>query len=111
MKKSLTIQFADKNLMKSFEKLENSKGDKKKLHKFLVRAFKDIETDINCGIPIPKKLIPKDYIKKYKIDNLWKYNLPGAWRLLNSVAQDEIIVISIIIEWMSHKDYERRFKY
>ncbi|MDI6708812.1 MAG: hypothetical protein QME47_07005, partial [Candidatus Thermoplasmatota archaeon] len=31
-------------------------------------------------------LIPKEYIEKYSIDNLWKYNMPKAWRLLYSVA-------------------------
>jgi hypothetical protein len=50
-------------------------------------------------------------LKKYKIDNLWKYDLPKAWRLLYSVARDEIIIISIILEWLPHKEYEKRFKY
>jgi hypothetical protein len=48
-----------------------------------------------CGIAIPKRLIPKIYKRKYGINNLWKYNLPGA----------------LILEWLSHKEYERRFKY
>ena len=25
--------------------------------------------------------------------------------------KDEVIVIAIILEWMNHKDYERRFEY
>ena len=111
MKKDSKIKFVNKNLMKSFEKLRNSKGDQKKLYQFLVRAFKDIENDAFCGIQIPKKLIPKEYIKKYNIKNVWKYNLPNAWRLLYSIESEGIVVISIILEWMKHKDYERRFKY
>ena len=59
----------------------------------------------------PKKQIPKIYIKKYGIDNLWKYNFPNAWRLIYSVARDEIIVVTIILEWMNHKEYEKRFNY
>jgi hypothetical protein len=55
--------------------------------------------------------MPKEYIKKYGIENLWKYNLPNAWRLLYSVARDEVMVISIVLEWLPHKKYERRFKY
>ena len=50
-------------------------------------------------------------IKKYGIDNLWKYNFPNAWRLIYSVARDEIIVVTIILEWMNHKEYEKRFNY
>lgn len=71
----------------------------------------DIEEDAFCAIQIPKKLIPKIYIDKYRIDNLWKYDLPSGWRILYSVAKGEVVVISIIIEWMAHKEYERRFKY
>jgi hypothetical protein len=64
-----------------------------------------------CGIAIPKRLIPKIYIRKYGINNLWKYNLPGAWRLLYSIAGNRVKIVAIILEWLSHKEYERRFKY
>lgn len=57
-------------------------------------------------------MIPKKYIRKYEIDNLWKYDLPRAWRLLYSVAgEGEVKVIAIILEWMDHKKYERRLGY
>jgi hypothetical protein len=48
---------------------------------------------------------------KYGIDNLWKYDLPGAWRLLYSVSGDKIEVMAIILEWLNHKKYEKRFGY
>lgn len=28
-----------------------------------------------------------------------------------SIANDEIVVVSIIIEWLDHKEYEKRFRY
>ena len=59
----------------------------------------------------PRSLFQKIYIKKYGIDNLWKYDLPKAWRLLYSIVGDEIRIIAIVIEWLSHKDYEKRFGY
>jgi len=37
--------------------------------------------------------------------------LPDAWRLLYSIENQEILVVSIILEWMDHKNYERTFKY
>ena len=49
--------------------------------------------------------------KNYGIKNLWKYNLPQGWRLLYSIVADENLIVSIVIEWLSHKDYERRFRY
>jgi len=38
---------------------------------WLNRAFDNLSNDPFCGIQIPKKQIPKIYIKKYGIDNLW----------------------------------------
>jgi Txe/YoeB family toxin of Txe-Axe toxin-antitoxin module len=105
------VVFADEKLKNAFDKLRDSKTDDKNLYKWLNRAFDDIAKNAFCGIQIPKRIIPKKYIDKYGIDNLWKYNLPNAWRLLYSVARDEIIIISIILEWLPHKEYEKRFDY
>lgn len=105
------VVFADEKLKEAFEKLKDSTTGDRNLYKWLNRAFDDISENAFCGIQIPKRLIPKVYIEKYGIDNLWKYNLPNAWRLLYSVARDEIIIISIILEWLSHKEYEKKFKY
>jgi len=81
------------------------------MYNLLSRALEDIENNAFCGIQIPKKLIPADYIKKYNIKNLWKYNLPDAWRLIYSIQGKNLLVFSIILEWMDHKTYERRFRY
>ena len=105
------VVFADKKLKVAFEKLKDCKTEDKKLFKWLNRAFDDIAENAFCGIQIQKKQIPKKYIDKYDLDNMWKYNLPNAWRLLYSVARDEIIIISIILEWLPHKEYERKFDY
>lgn len=102
------IQFANERLKESFKKLE--KGDLR-LYRFLLRAFEDIEENAFCGIQISKKLIPKEYLKKFNVRNVWKYNLPSAWRLLYSVEGKNLVVLSIILEWMDHKTYERRFRY
>lgn len=112
MIKQSIIRFADAKLKKSLEKLKHSATEDKKLYNFINRALDDLEENAFCGIQIPKKQIPKEYIKKYGIDNCWKYNLPNAWRLIYSVADSgEIKVISLILEWKNHKNYERKFKY
>ena len=110
MKLPSKIKFIDERLLKSFNKLKENKKEQN-LYKSLIKAFKEIETNAFIGIQIPKKLIPKDYSKKYKMHNLWKYNLPNAWRLLYSVENQEIIIVSIILEWLPHKEYEKRFNY
>jgi hypothetical protein len=104
------IMFADKKLSDDYCKLKGSQ-EHKELFKFLERAITDIENNHRCGIPIAKNMIPREYVKKYDIDNLWKYNLPGAWRLMYSVGGDKIEVIAIILEWCDHKSYEKQFGY
>jgi len=102
------VQFINENLKKAFEELNK---EDKKMYDFILRAFEDIENNAFCGIQIPKRLIPKEYIKKYDVKNLWKYNLPDAWRLIYSIKGRNLLVFSIILEWMDHKTYERKFGY
>lgn len=103
--------YAEEKLKKSLESLKNSKTEDRKLYKWINRAIDDLEENAFCGIQIRKRLIPKIYIERYGIDNLWKYDLPKGWRLIYSVVNGEVKILSIILEWMSHKDYEKRFRY
>jgi len=106
------IIFGDKKLKAFFDRLRNSKTEDKKLYQWLCRAFEDLENNAFCGIQIPKKLVPKEYEKRFgSLDNLWKYNLPNAWRLIYTIKSNKVLVLSIILEWMNHKDYEKRFNY
>lgn len=104
------IVFVDARAKSEYERLKTSTTEDKMLLEQLNRAFDDLEKNAFCGVQIAKKLIPKEY-RKYDIDNLWKYDLPKGWRLLYSVKGGEAIIISIIIEWLPHKKYERRFGY
>ena len=104
--KKVEIQFANENVLKDYNELTDDR-----LKKFIDRALQDIKENPFCGIQIPKKLIPKEYAVKFNAKNLWKYNLPDAWRLIYSIEGGEIVIITIILEWMNHKEYERRFGY
>ena len=104
--KKVEIQFANENVLKAYNELTDDR-----LKKFIDRALQDIKENPFCGIQIPKKLIPKEYAAKFNAKNLWKYNLPDAWRLIYSIEGGEIIIITIILEWMNHKEYGRRFGY
>ena len=80
------IYFADEQVREAFLALLASQdpGDRR-LAELLVRALGRIAADAFCGIQVPKKLIPKDYHKKYgPLKNLWKYNLTRSWRLYRS---------------------------
>ena len=76
------------------------------------RAVADLRKNAFSGIQIAKRLIPKEYQAKYgSLTNLWKYNLPNAWRLIYTIKRDEVVVLSVVWEWMTHKEYEQRFGY
>ena len=98
------IRFINEKLKASFQKLEY---DNPLLFKMLNQAIGNIKENAFCGINLPKRLIPIEY----SVKNLWKYDLPKGWRLLYSITNEEIEVVSIILEWLDHKNYERRFKY
>lgn len=102
------VIFADKNIEKEFYKLDENN----EIKKHIKIAIEEIKQNAFCAIPIPKKLIPKIYIQKYGITNLWKYDLPDGWRLIYSITTpNKVEIVSIILEWFNHPDYERRFNY
>jgi len=65
-----------------FFKLPSGRVEEKEIFNLLNSAFDMIAKDPFCGIQVPKRLIPKLYITKYGIDNLWKYNFHKNWRLM-----------------------------
>jgi hypothetical protein len=105
------VHFADEKLAAAFEKLSSGTSEEKELFIFLRRAFDDITKNPFGCIRIQQRKWPKDYVKKYGVTNLWKYDLPNGWRLIYTVTETKIEIISLVLEWFSHKEYERRFNY
>jgi Txe/YoeB family toxin of Txe-Axe toxin-antitoxin module len=105
--KSIFVAFASKKLKNDFELLKQGKFEDKQLYSFIERAINDLKQNPGCGTKIPKKVWPKEY----NVTNLWKYNLPNAWRMIYTIESNEVKIISFILEWFTHKNYEKRFKY
>ena len=106
-----SVYFIDDDAKQAFLALTSGRAEDQEIHGLLGEAFDRLAADAFCGIQVPKRLIPKTYLTKYGIDNLWKYNLKRNWRLMYTVAGDGTNVIALIIEWLPHKEYERRFGY
>ena len=102
------VRFSDITLKNSFDALENTDP---RLSKEIHKALGEICRDSSVGRNVKKKLIPKQLIKKYNLNNLWIYNLRKDWRLLYTIGANEIEVVAIVLDWMNHKDYERLFKF
>ncbi len=73
--KKITVVFADEEIQEAYFRM---KTENPSLCKFLEQATDDLKQNPFCGIQIPKRQIPKTYVSKYEINNLWKYNLPNA---------------------------------
>lgn len=105
------IFFSDQRTQKLFD----SMSEKDPIKKGLLKAIKDIKADFQIGRLITKNTHNKGNIKfllkKYKVDNIRVYNLPSAWRMLYSItAKGNIEIIAVILDWMTHKEYERLLK-
>jgi Txe/YoeB family toxin of Txe-Axe toxin-antitoxin module len=104
--------FIDPTIEKLYYELkESTRFEDKELYSNLKKAITKIQENPYCGIRVPSKLWSKEYITKYDIKILYKYDLSNGWRLTYTIRGQQIEVISIIIEWFCHKKYERRFKY
>ena len=108
MIKKSEVTFANDKIEKEF----NSLDENDELKRHINRAIDEIKSNVFCAIPLPKRLIPKEYIQKFGITNLWKYDLPNGWRLVYSImTPNKIEILAIILEWFNHPEYERRFHY
>ena len=105
------VIFVDKKLAEEFEHLSNNDPIKKGI----IKAIRDITNDFGAGRLIVKNTHNKQGIKKiletYGRKNLRIYNLPTAWRLIYTVTKtQDIEIIAVILDWMSHKDYEKMLR-
>jgi len=72
-----------------------------------------IKENIHYGEPIAKNLFPREYIEKYGIKNLFRIELPNYWRMLYTLTngESEIEIISFVLDFINHKDYNKKFGY
>src|SRR3989344_5498640 len=97
-------------LLTAFQKLGHVTTEDKELQSAISRAMDAIQENAWRGIQLLKRLIPRKY-KTYGAENLRKINLPNGWRLIYFIGKNEAVTVSTILEWLDHKNYERRFKY
>lgn len=105
------VKFIDNSLNLELKKLKEGTSKDKELYKLILDAIEKMRENPLNSIIIKKKQIPKIYALKYNIDNLRMIKLNQNWRLLFTIASNEVFIVSIILEWMNHKEYEKRFKY
>ncbi|MBS3052060.1 MAG: hypothetical protein J4428_01660 [Candidatus Aenigmarchaeota archaeon] len=92
-------------------KAEKGDGEAKYLLRIIEKGIDKLKVNSEAGKHIPKKLIPKFYITKYEVTNLWKLNLDSFWRMIYTLEGDKINIYSIVLEVLDHKKYDKKFGY
>ena len=59
------------------------------------------------GNSIEKKKIPPEY----GVQNLWRVELTGYWRMLYTIKGNQIEVICFVLDILDHKKYDKKFGY
>jgi len=89
--------------------------DKSKFSRMMLKSINKkvsiLKKDKEIGDSISKKLIPKEYKLKYNVNNLFRVELPGYWRMLYTVKGEELQIISFIVDILDHKKYSKKFGY
>ncbi len=71
-----------------------------------------LKRDLLAGKNVRKRQIPRYYVTKYGVNNLYILPLDNARRLSYTLASDKTGINVVILEaFPDHKSYERRFGY
>jgi len=94
----------------------NSEAEANKQSRMILNAINNkkelIKANIHYGNPIAKNLIPKEYIDKFGINNLFRVELPAFWRMLYTLTNnEEVEIIAFVLDIIDHQIYDKKFGY
>lgn len=82
------------------------------LEKIITKAKEKLLDNMFSGEPVQKKLIPRYYIQRYDLNNLYVLDLDSSRRLSYTLLHNGIGVAVILLEvFLTHKEYEKKFGY
>lgn len=93
----------------------NARSAKSKIERSIFNSIKKkvelIKANPHYGDPVSKNLIPKEYVVKYGITNLFRVELSGFWRMLYTLTNDEseIEIIAFVLDIVDHRSYDKKF--
>ena len=64
-----------------------------------------------AGEQVQKSMIPKCYLEKYEVTNLWRIDLSDYWRLIYTIQSSEVKIIDFVLDIVDHKKYDNIFGY
>jgi hypothetical protein len=105
----IKLNFGDEDVHIAFLELKSGRFEERELAKHIKKAYRKLKQNPKHGAAIPQSLWPKEYAIRFGIDNLRKCNMPRGWRLIYALKGSRIEIMSVILEWLPHHEYERRF--
>jgi hypothetical protein len=111
-----TIILYSKDVEKVLNYLKNTMSKNKinlSIYNSFLQKIELIKKNPQIGNKIQKKLIPREYILKYEINNLFRLELSNYWRLLYTLTEEDnkIELIAFVIDCIDHNKYNKKFKY
>lgn len=101
--KKIFVKFETESLELAFYKLKQSDI---KLYGQIDKARTMLKLNPWRGVFIKDYKTKTKYKRFWGYLNLWKYELSEGNRLIYTIKEDKVVIISIVIEWGSHKKYE-----
>ena len=88
----------------------------KDVQEALRRKAKDLAIDPQAGTFVPVARVPRSTLRRWearvgKVTNLYKLDLPGAWRALYTIGTEGPLRVVLVLEVLRHRDYERVLGY
>jgi hypothetical protein len=81
------------------------------LLKSIIRVRDLLKENPFAGNQVEKRRIPKEYIKKYDAENIWRIELANRWRLVYSITGSQVEIITFVMDIFDHKGYDKVFGY
>ncbi len=95
----------------------NAEAAKSKIERSILNSINKkkelIKFNPHYGDPIVKDKIPKEYVARYGVTNLFRVELSNFWRMLYTLTNDEmeIEIIAFVLDIIDHKEYDKKFGY
>lgn len=89
----------------------NSLPKDSRLKKEIDQASELLKDKADIGDKIERRKIPKEYIRDFSIDNLFRYKLGEGYRLLYTILSDRRVKTCSVIDIVDHDAYEKLFGY
>lgn len=89
---------------------KRSDKESKSILNSIERIKEILKENPQYGDPIPKRLIPKEFIKQ-GIQNLYRVELSNYWRMLYTIEGNQIEIFLFVLNIVDHKEYNKLLGY